>query len=131
MENIAVIGEEKKTPKTDKQFINKMAKEIYNKMYCIMENQANCCFVNSLCATGDIRRVLTMDRGGSVHSKGFNMKTNLKLFLKALLGLTFAPDKYIGYDTSIELDEQGNTSRVAVGTWTYKINSVVWRTPMI
>ncbi|KAG6375351.1 hypothetical protein JVT61DRAFT_3581, partial [Boletus reticuloceps] len=45
--------------------------------------------------------IALFDRGGSVISPPFNIIDRPLLFLKVVLGLSFAPEEYLGYDTTI------------------------------
>ena len=96
--NLDTIIEDKKRRKTLREFLESIATDLYNKVYLIYVYQEDRRFVIVLSFTGDLFRVSTMDRAGVIHSEAVSYLNEPKLFLHILVGLTFSPDVYLGYD---------------------------------
>ena len=123
---IESIIEEKLRRKSNKQFLNEVATDTYNKVYLIFVHQDDRQFVIVLVLTGDLMRISVMDSGGVVHSDPINIVEEPRLFLHVILGLSFADDVYLGYDPTIVKHPDGPMT-IAVGNRVYTILSRVWR----
>ena len=85
-------------------------------VYLIFVHQEDHQFVIVLVLTGDLAQISVMDRGGVVHTDPINIIEEPRLFLHAILGLTFADDIYLGYDPTIVKHPDG-PSTITVGLY--------------
>ena len=127
---VKVIAEEKKSASKGKKFANIVRTDLYNKVYLVFEHQEDRWFVLGFAMTALIFHLSIMDCSGTIHTKGFNILHDPKAFIHAITGLTFAPDQYLGIDTTIGHNTDGSQFVMVDGT-KYNILDTIWRVPMI
>ncbi|KAH7903335.1 hypothetical protein BJ138DRAFT_1107760 [Hygrophoropsis aurantiaca] len=96
---IRVVGEMKQA---DSPAANTSAyKNLAEKSNFIFSAQDNRRFVLSVAFCGPTMSLILLDRGGFIQTTCFNIHKQPKLFLHALLALSFADLNHIGYDATI------------------------------
>ena len=65
--------------------------------------------------TGDDVFLFYQDRAGCLRSHSFNMHKDPVKFLHVILGITFAPREYLGFDPSIRMTESGDRELTVAG----------------
>lgn len=91
---------------TDYKFLEEMQMDLINKAFCIFESQPNCHFLPSISFTDRIACLSIFDHGGSIHTQGFDIHQEPKIFLHMILGLMFGSNIQLGYDPTSQ--KKGN-----------------------
>ena len=107
---------------------NKTIKEtIYQKSYIMFLTQANRRFVPSLAFACDSFVFSVCDRTGAVVTQTLKVKRHPLILLRILVGLMFGRPSSIGYDETIECDDEGKATSITAGGTKYKVEEVLFK----
>ena len=88
-------------------FFKMMHVSICNEAYLILAKQINRRFVISLGLHQYHMYLGIICRAGVIYIKCFSITSKVRLFLRILLGILFAEDKYLGYDPTMHINKDG------------------------
>ncbi len=91
----------------------------------IFRHQPNRRFVLMSFLNGPRIFLVVFDRSGVVCSTGFDIHDHPELFLRIVLGFTFAEPKELGFDPTVTLDKN-NKGLICVGDVQYIIDDVIY-----
>jgi hypothetical protein len=101
---------------------SKIIKEtVRQKSYLMFTSQANRCFTICLDFTHDSFTLTVIDRAGLVQSETLKVLEEPCTLLRVIVGLMFGRLSDIGYDETMECDEDGNTKSLIVDGKKYQV----------
>lgn len=127
---VQYIIEIKKSFHDHAAFTKKCIPDVLNKGFCQLHTQIDRRFSIVVTITGTQVRVSVCDRGGVIHTDPFDYNEHPELFLRLIMGLSFADDIYLGRDPSIKQESNGNWY-ITVNEKKYEILDKFWRAAMI
>ncbi|KLO06778.1 hypothetical protein SCHPADRAFT_882422 [Schizopora paradoxa] len=111
--------------KSDQTFSNARF-QVWQYAKFIFRNQHNRRFVLGVMLLGSTMVLMYIDRSGVLISSTFDINDKPLLFLRVVAGLTYADDKYLGYDTTISVDsKKGNPTSATLSGIKYSVKNVV------
>lgn len=107
---------------------NKTIKDtIIQKSYITTTTQANRCFVPCLDFAHDSFTLTIIDRAGLVHSETRKVCDHRLTLLRIIIGLMFGRPSDIGYDETIECDDNGNATSITINNKKYVVEEELFK----
>lgn len=100
---------------------------IIQKSYITTITQANRCFVPCLDFSRDSFTLTVIDRAGLVHSETRKVCDHRLTLLRIIIGLMFGRPSDIGYDETIECDDNGNATSITINKKKYVVEEELFK----
>lgn len=119
-----VTVSERKNSKTIKETVRQ-------KSYLMLTTQVDRCFTICLDFTCDSFTLTIIDRTGLVHTETLKVLEEPSTLLRIIVGLMFGRPSDIGYDETMECDDDGKAKSLMIGGKRYQVEEELFRSESV